>query len=201
MQWYRAESDESRTRKARRLAKLLRLTRRDALGLVHLFYEAVARDFEDGNVSDLTEDELREVCEFNVQGCLYEAETESVLSAMISAGYIQVMKPRGKKRMVVSGWKERNGKVLRDRARKRTVRDLSADCPRTVRGPSADRPRYERTNVRTEDPPYIPPPAGGGRGLKSKGKKRRKAGYVNPPPEAYLDGNGQPGKEPGSCGE
>ena len=167
MQWYRAESDESRTRKARRLAKLLRLTRRDALGLVHLFYEAVARDFEDGNVSDLTEDELREVCEFNVQGCLYEAETESVLSAMISAGYIQVMKPRGKKRMVVSGWKERNGKVLRDRARKRTVRDLSADCPRTVRGPSALR-TYERTNGRS---PLYPPASGGRKGFEIEREK------------------------------
>jgi len=183
LQWYRAEADESQTRKARKLAKALGLTRRDALGLVHLFYEAVARDFDDGNITDMTEDELREVCEFTPQGCLFEGVLDNVTCAMVNAGYIQEIKPRGKKRMIVVGWKERNGKVLRDRARKKQLREMSADAGQTVRGRSADAETYGRTDVRTLKTPPAPPQARGGKGRVSRGKKK---GYVNPSEEAYL---------------
>lgn len=126
MRWYRADVGLSRHRKTAQFSQELECSLVEAIGLLHLFWEHVAEQYETGNITDMNDVELSRVfMNFRPPARIREAfRTCNFIDSRPSRG-----KDASRTRIVVHGWNERNAKVLRDRARKRTARASSADSP------------------------------------------------------------------------
>lgn len=133
-------------RKTKHLARLLKISRPLVVGTLELFWIAVGKEREDGDITHWTVDSLAATVD-------WEGEPEHLLQSLITAGFVDDVDSR----LVVHDWEEHRpafiAKRIADRNSKRKQRNRSVpvrDCPKV-----SERVRNESADVAT---PTLTPP-------------------------------------------
>lgn len=161
MEWIRVDVGAPANKKVRRLARLLGCSRLEALGRFVHFLCYVGLQHEDGDLSRCDLEDLEEALGIDGDG----SRPEDLVADLKKIGILEGEPGR----LVVAGWDERNGYMLRERERKRRAREErrkarekaakadpepGAGRPRTGRGRGAGRARY----LPTDQPTNLPTP-------------------------------------------
>lgn len=127
MKFVAIDTDIAGDRVTYALAAELGVSRRDAVGILTLFYAGVAKHADDGNLSAILDEQIED-------WCLWSG-ARGDLAILLRTHLCDLSG-------VIRRWEDWNGAMIRkakqDRERKRLARAASAERPRNVRGQSTD---------------------------------------------------------------
>jgi hypothetical protein len=154
--WIRINTGLNRHPKVCKLARRLKVSRHEALGLVVELFCWVGQVKESGELSGMDPEDL-------AIGCRWEGDPDAFIAALVSCGLLDVTETGHK----VHDWMEYQGYVFHQRNRRRDWRDRQrVDPESTLSRPTVDRESsdvrtYERTkNTRVRERGRSPAGAG-----------------------------------------
>ena len=126
MDWFATEVGMSRHRKTIHLKELLGVTLSDTCGVLLLVWELIGEQFDDGDVTEMSDALLSNACNYTVKR-RSKPDRTPLLDALIESKHIDMVGEGEPQQLAVHNWYKRNSRYLKDRERKEKARQKKKD--------------------------------------------------------------------------
>jgi len=197
MAWIEPHQELRDHPKRKRLSRLLNISRRETIGLLHEVWWWAYDYAPEGDLSAFGDEDIADAVD-------WEGDAGELVAALVQSGFINDDRQIHDWEDFAQKWIERRAADReRKRAKRRTpeaVQEMSAGLPADVSAPSGVTGPNRTIPDRTLPPPPTPSPHGGrGNGAAAPGRGRTKppelANGIAPPPPAHPPPKLDPGEE------